>query len=29
MKKNYNVQTFEINKPKWKDLGTIQGIMKN
>ena len=29
MKKNYNVQTFEINKTKWKDLGTIPGIMKN
>ena len=28
MKKNFNVQTYEINKNKWKDLGTISGLKK-
>lgn len=28
MKKNLNVQTYEINKTKWKDLGTISGLKK-
>jgi len=28
MKKNFNVQTYEINKNKWKDLGTISGLKR-
>ena len=28
MKKNLNVQTYEINKTKWKDLGNISGLKK-
>jgi dTDP-glucose pyrophosphorylase len=28
MKKNFNVQTYEIHKTKWKDLGTISELQK-